>query len=72
MRRLPGPRGGAARRDVSVAADIDVASGRETDSEAWAAHRKAERKGDGRRTEDGDERKSENEINGGWEGAPFL
>ena len=41
LRRLFGPRGGAAHQDVFVAADIDLSSEEETDFDAWAAYRKA-------------------------------
>ena len=43
MRRLFGPRGGAARRDVLVNAGIDASSEDEADSESRAARRKAKK-----------------------------
>ena len=45
MRRLLGPCGGTARRDVLGAGDIDVSLEEEGDSEAWVARRKANEKG---------------------------
>ena len=44
MRRFFGSRRGAAPQAVSVAADVDVFSEEETDSEAREAHRKANKK----------------------------
>ena len=65
MCRLVGPRGSAARQDVLVAADFDVSSNGETDFEARLAHREAKKKSEGKKTEDGDAKKSENEVKGG-------
>ena len=42
MRRLFGPRGGAARRDALVAADMDMAS-EAGNFAAWAANRRAKK-----------------------------
>ena len=65
MRLLFGPRGGAARRGVLVAAAMDVPSDEDTDFEVWVAHRKAKYRGAKKRREDGETRISENEVNGG-------
>ena len=43
MRRLFGPRGGAAREDVCVAADMNWPSGTESDRASRLAHRKAKK-----------------------------
>ena len=64
MRRLFGPRGGAARRDGSVAADIDVFSGAETDFEGWASYRFAKKTGAQNTREDGDARASKKKVTG--------
>ena len=81
MRRLFGPCGGAARQGISVAADTDASSDVETDFEDWVAGGRRKKVGKeekgkqdaerrkkrwGRRTEDGDEKKSENKVEGGW------
>ena len=62
IRRLLGSRSGAARQDVLVAADIDAASGEETDFEARAALRKAKKRGGAKGGEGGDARRSGNKV----------
>ena len=44
MRRLRGSRGGAARQDVLLAADADLAAGEESDHAAWLVRRNKKRK----------------------------
>ena len=59
-RRLFGSRGGAARQDALVTANIDVSSAEKTDFEALASHRLAKKQGG-----DGDARKSDTKPVGG-------
>ena len=54
MRRLAGPRGGAARHDVLITADVDVSSEEGRHYAAWVAYRTAEKKKGGKGKEDGD------------------
>ena len=64
MRRLFGPRDGAAREEVLVAADIDASSEGETDFEASAARREVRKGGEKKRRADDDARKGQNEVRG--------
>ena len=54
MSRLFWPRGGAARQDVLVAADVDASSKEECDYAAWVARRKAKKGGENKRNGGGD------------------
>ena len=58
MRRLCGPGCGAVRQDVLAEADMDVSPEGDAGFEEWVAHRKAKKKGWGKKKEEGDSGKN--------------
>ena len=64
-RRLSGQRGGAARRGVWVALDIDLSSEEATDSDARAAYCRAEKISGEKRRAEGNAMKNTSKIKGG-------
>ena len=62
MHRLFGPCEGAARRDVSVAADAGRSPGVESDCAAWVLRRKAKKERESRRGKDGDVKKAKIKV----------
>ena len=64
MRRLFGPCGGAANKDVPAVADVDESLGNGKDQGACAARKKAKGQGMGRTKEDGMPKKSSDKMKG--------
>ena len=62
MRRQFGPCGGDARQDVLVAADVDVSSDDDADFGAWEAHRKAKKRSEKEKKEEGEVRKKKKGV----------